>query len=205
MKFLPNPVETLEPQRLKPMSHPTWKYLTPGSLASSGIYTEKEIEELREHIMFPVEKSAVLNTFARGYTGQDIDQETMSLYHLMDEQTLDKIAQSTMGKIWDGFMTFGSISAGILMIFVILFIIKTIADAIIRGIAMHSAYGCSIYLFAALWDSIATLLLQRAPKTQNKDETAPSEDESRGTNATPNPIRTTISFPDPSIYASPIL
>jgi len=46
----------------------SWEYFTPGPLAVSGIYSEKDIEKLRDicfHIMFPAEKPALLNTMAR--------------------------------------------------------------------------------------------------------------------------------------------
>ncbi|KAL6421669.1 hypothetical protein ACFW04_014484 [Cataglyphis niger] len=65
-KLTPKPIDTLPPTIMKPLTKPTWKYVSPGSLATSGIYTETDLEELRDHIMFPAERPAVLNTVARG-------------------------------------------------------------------------------------------------------------------------------------------
>ncbi|XP_070516639.1 uncharacterized protein [Cardiocondyla obscurior] len=58
-------VRETTPQQLQPMTSLTWKYLTPGSLATSGIYSQADIDKLRNHIMFPAEKPALLNSMAR--------------------------------------------------------------------------------------------------------------------------------------------
>jgi len=44
---LPHPqIRQLPPQQLTPMTTLSWEYLTPGPLAVSGIYSEKDIEKL---------------------------------------------------------------------------------------------------------------------------------------------------------------
>ena len=59
------PIEVRSPNQLKPETKMDWHYQNPQNLASSGIYSEKDLASLRETIMFPIEKSAVLNEFAR--------------------------------------------------------------------------------------------------------------------------------------------
>ncbi|XP_071573424.1 uncharacterized protein [Temnothorax nylanderi] len=54
------------PAIIKPNSKPTWQYNDPGPLAASGIYTNSELENLRDQIMFPAERNGILNTMARG-------------------------------------------------------------------------------------------------------------------------------------------
>jgi len=60
----------------------------------SRIYSSDDLDHLRNHIMFPVEKSFVLNTIARSneamHTGRKYRQ---SMLNLLDEKSLDKIAQ----------------------------------------------------------------------------------------------------------------
>jgi len=58
IQITPHPqVRQLPPQQLTPMTTLSWEYhLTPGPLAVSGIYSEKDIEKLSDHIMFPAEK-----------------------------------------------------------------------------------------------------------------------------------------------------
>ncbi|KMQ82786.1 hypothetical protein RF55_21878 [Lasius niger] len=69
-KLTPRPVDTMPLIIMKPLTKSTWKYSSPGSLATSGIYTENDLEELRDHIMFPAERPAVLNNIARGVMGR---------------------------------------------------------------------------------------------------------------------------------------
>ncbi|KAL2737596.1 hypothetical protein V1478_001682 [Vespula squamosa] len=66
-----------------------------------------------EFIMEPIEKPAILDTLARGISGKQISTGKISLYNIMDEDSLDKIAASTgTERLWEAFVTFGSASAG---------------------------------------------------------------------------------------------
>lgn len=170
IQLSPEPqVRQLPPQQLKPLGQLTWKYLTPGPLAVSGIYSEKDIERLREHIMFPAEKPALLNSIARGLTGHSFDPNTVSIYKMLDEDALNKIAESAASRVWRGFMSFGSATAGIFGIFLVIRLIKIIIDTTIHGYALHTAYGCSMHLLGALWSSITHLLLHLARGPVDKD------------------------------------
>jgi len=40
----------------QPLTRPAWKYVSPSGLAASGIYSGEDLDRLRDHIMFPVEK-----------------------------------------------------------------------------------------------------------------------------------------------------
>jgi len=70
-----------------------------------------------------MEKPSILNTIARGAMGQRIP-ESISMMNLLDEQSLDKIAESAGTHLWRGFITFGSANAGILAVFIIVQLIK---------------------------------------------------------------------------------
>ena len=47
-KFLPKPTEGVEPTTIQPSFQATWEYISLASLATSGIYTEKDLEDLRD-------------------------------------------------------------------------------------------------------------------------------------------------------------
>lgn len=113
---------------LQPMTSLTWKYLTPGLLAVSGIYSQNDIERLREHIMFPAEKLALLNSVARGITGHSFNFDGISMYNLLNKASLNKIVDNTASRIWNGFVTYGSATAGVFGMFLIIRLIKTIID-----------------------------------------------------------------------------
>ena len=159
------PSETLPPPTIQPLTKPTWSYVSPGHLATSGIYTENDLDRLRNHIMFPVEKPAILNVIARGAMGQTVPAGSISISSLLDEASLDRIAQNTSRRIWSGFMDFGSASAGILAIIIILRLAKLVVDTIIHGYALHSIYGWSLHLLGALWASVTSLLLHLGKAT----------------------------------------
>lgn len=164
-------VRQLSPQHLKPMAALTWRYLTPESLAISGIYSETDLEKLRNHIMFPAEKPALLNAIARGLTGHSMNIDGISVYNLLDEASLNKIVESTASRIWKGFINFGSTTAGLVGIFMIIHLIKLVIDTVIHGYALYTVYGCSLHLHEALWSSLANLLLHLALLLRNLETT----------------------------------
>lgn len=122
--------------------------------------------------MFPVEKSSMLNTLAQGAMGHPIPSGSVSLYNMLDDGTLEKIAESAGKRLWHGFITFGSASAGVLAIILLIRLAKLVVDSIIRGYALHSIYGWSIHLLGAIWSSITHLLLHLGTQrgTQQRDQ-----------------------------------
>ncbi|EFN65203.1 hypothetical protein EAG_10155 [Camponotus floridanus] len=129
-KLSPKPSETMAPPTIQPLTKPTWKYVSPSSLATSGIYSDEDIDRLRDHIMFPMEKPSMLNTIARGAMGQEIPAGSLSLANLLDEESLNQIAENAGARLWKTFITFGSASAGVLAIFMIMKFMKLIIDTI---------------------------------------------------------------------------
>jgi len=87
---MPKPVETLAPTIIKPLIKPTWKYISLGAFATNGIYSQEDLEELKYHIMFPAERSAVLNTVARGIMGQSTLLYGGSISNLIDKVSIEK-------------------------------------------------------------------------------------------------------------------
>jgi len=53
-KFMPKQVKTIAPTIMKPSTKPSWRYISPG--ATSGIYSQVDLEEFKDHIMFPAER-----------------------------------------------------------------------------------------------------------------------------------------------------
>lgn len=181
-RFLPKPIESLTPPIIQPLTRPTWKYVSPAHLATSGIYTSEDLERLRDHIMFPVEKPAILNNIARGASGQTLPPGTIGLSTLLDEKTIEEISKTAGRRIWEHLITFGSASAGIMAIFIILRFIKLIIDTLVHGYALHTAYGWSLHLLGAVWSSIAHLLLHIAPSSP-ADKENPIDGEPTATTA----------------------
>jgi len=97
-RLTPIPELSLPPTTMKPMTKPSWHYNDPGSLEASGIYTNTELENLREHIMFPAEKNEILNTMARGTKGEPTISQGISLSHLFRMKILYRKSPKTHGR-----------------------------------------------------------------------------------------------------------
>jgi len=78
-RSMPRLVETIPPPNIQPLTRPTWKYVNPAFLATSGIYSSNDLECLKSHIMFPVEKPSMLNIIAGGAMGQRIPEGSISM------------------------------------------------------------------------------------------------------------------------------
>jgi len=204
-RLMPRPQETAAPSIIQPLTKPTWKYVSPSSLATSGIYTNEDLDRLRDHIMFPMEKPSMLNTIARGAMGREIPAGSVSMLNLLDEKSLDQIAENAGQRLWKGFITFGSASAGVIGIFIIIRLIKLVVDTIIHGYALHSIYGWSLHLLGAVWTLVTNLLLYIGAPNQRTDSK-----NRRPTKTPPKPIPRNLPSdrgttpPDPKTHKSEV-
>jgi mannose/fructose/N-acetylgalactosamine-specific phosphotransferase system component IID len=89
----------------------------------------------------------------------------------MVETTLTTIARNTASKLWNGLIEFGTISAAILGIFIILKLIKTVVDIVIQGYQLRETYECRIALLGAICGSVTHLLLYIKRKHNTEDQT----------------------------------
>ncbi|KAL7304775.1 hypothetical protein TKK_0003003 [Trichogramma kaykai] len=148
---------------------PAWKYISPESLAIGGIYSEKDTKKLRDLIVFPLERGAIMNTILRGAVGQQVNTEGISISPFITEKILNTIATNTWNRVYAGFVSFGTLSAGILGVFMLFRAIKLIVDTTIHSYALYTIYGWSIHLLGALWDSVTYLLLHIGQRRQHED------------------------------------
>ncbi|KMQ82618.1 hypothetical protein RF55_22357 [Lasius niger] len=100
--------------------------------------------------------------------GHPVDSDAVSVYNLLDEASLNNIAENAASRVWNRFVTFGFATAGVFGILVIVRIIKLLVDTAIHGYALHTAYGWSMHLFGAIWSSFTHLLLYLARGSVNK-------------------------------------
>ena len=78
---------------------------------------------------------------------------------LFNGDVIDKIAESAWRRFWTIFTSFGTTSAGLIGLIIIIRGIKLIVDTIIHGYALHRLFGWSLHLLGAFWDSVTNLLL----------------------------------------------
>lgn len=168
--MMPGPILAFPPEIMKPATKPTWTYKNINSLATSGVYTSAELDQLREHIMFPAERPAVLNTVARGLMGKSTAPQGGSFAKLLEGPELQKMMENAWKKMLESVVAFGNISAGLIGIIMIIRAIKLIIDTLIHGYALHTVYGWSLFLIGAIWDSVTNLLLHLKNGKNTEDE-----------------------------------
>ncbi|OAD46956.1 hypothetical protein WN48_06373 [Eufriesea mexicana] len=176
-KLTPQLSETINPPAPDPFATPRWHYEEPLSLATGGVYSEDEIENLREHIMFPVEKHSVLDNFAQGMNGNENARASLNIGNFLTETDIQRLTKSMAKKIWDRFFQIGTITSGFLGIFLIIRIIKLIINIILEGITLHQGYGWSVHLMAAVWTTLTNYIIRdrQEQKPSGSDEDAEVE------------------------------
>jgi len=102
--------------------------------------------------------------------GQRILEESISMMNLLDEKSLDKIAESTEIRLWKSFIIFGS---GVLAVLIIVWLIKLasiIIDTIIHGYALHLSIVAAFIFYPLYWSSVIHLLLHLGKGNQGEDQ-----------------------------------
>lgn len=160
LKLMPTPTVVKTPKVLKMDTKINWTSewdndLT--NLTKSGIHTMEELAGMSEQISFLMEHNVVEQIVSKQVTHNM--GGSASVKNFFNDHMLDVIAEGTWSKTWGKFIYFGDNCAGILGIFMFVSAIITIIDMCIHGRALHSSYGCSIYIFGALWDTLARILL----------------------------------------------
>ena len=129
-------------------------------------------------IMFPVEKPALLNNLGREMHGQPLHIKDAAILKLLNK-AVEHITNSAWQRMWQKFMTFGIVSAGIIAIIMILQFLKLIVNILIRGNTLHSVFGWSFYIVGAIFSSVSQFLLVRLqrepPPTSNSSESVGPE------------------------------
>ena len=128
------------------------------SLATSGIYTQQDLEKFEERLLFPMEKKSIMNTIAK-FTQSANSAKDDLMNNFLTEKTLTHIAESTWNKLLEKYEEYGAISSGIFMTIIIMQLTKMIVDLIIRGYTLQKLYGCSSHLFGAVFTSVTHLLV----------------------------------------------
>lgn len=88
MRLLPKAIDTNTPTVLNPETPVSWQYLF-----------SSQLNELREHLMFPAKQQSISNNAARTMLGRQQLDNGLSIINLLSEEALDRIAKSTSEKI----------------------------------------------------------------------------------------------------------
>lgn len=149
-----------KPLLLSPNSESKWTYKVPSQLGSTGIYTEEELSRFEKSLMFPGEKQSILNVIAQGVSGRAISNQGLSISKFVSVEDVQKIGDSILTKMWGIFSSIGRWTSGLLGIWVIYKLIKTIINTLINGHTLYSVFGFSFKLLCCIWTSLTTWALR---------------------------------------------
>ena len=146
---------------------------------------KKSLDRLHEHHIFNAEKPAIMETVARRISDNTRHDGSPDLSKLLDPEYISNIAHSVFSRLWSSFTRFGIAAAGILAIIMLFQMLKFVLDSLLRGYVLYTVYGWSSHLLAAVWSSLAHLLLSlmTSNATRSDPEAAhvPREGEAQST------------------------
>lgn len=136
------------------MKREGWEYISPSSLAKSGIYTEAELQALQQQILFPSERGAIANTIAKLIYHQDVDNQHLNFENLLTEDIVQSAFSKAMGKVQGFFSLVGQWSSALFGLFLVCQAIKFIIDTVAHGIMLHGILGLSWRLVAMFFGTL---------------------------------------------------
>lgn len=159
-KILLQPTETNPLQILLPSITLSWTYTDDKFLATNGIYSRKDIIQLKDRIMFPIEKPALVNNIVREMSGYNLQKQVISAQILKD-QSVSKLANRIWDHIMFKFLLFGTASAAVIGFIMVIHLIKIRFNLIVRGYTLYIVFGWSFRLLAACLSTLTSLLLHK--------------------------------------------
>ena len=98
---------------------------------------------------FSFRKTSSVEFFGREMTGKSTVNQGGSLLNLFNQEEIEQLAESAWLRLWQKFISFGTVSAGVIAVLMILQLLKMFIDAIIRCYTLHSIFGWSVHLLGA--------------------------------------------------------
>lgn len=156
---LPNVVK--EPLIMSPDNIKRWKYNDLTNLARSGIYTEEQLESIRETYLFPINKISVQDNMVQRALGKNLNSMSFNYDKLITPDTIRKYTTNLFNWSWRWLNNFGTFIASIIGIITIMQMIKYMLNVIFHLFTLYSLYGLSYKLCAALLSSLTTLFVTK--------------------------------------------
>lgn len=151
--------KTATPFSLSPVMVPTWSYSDAGLLATEGIYSSEDLDQLRRHLMYPSERRAIAQTVSAAINQDTYISDTSFFNHLITKEAVESLFNKFMNGLWGNAMTFGNIFSGIFGIMLIFKVLKWACDTVVHSKGLYENYGCGWQLMASSWDAMTTYFL----------------------------------------------
>lgn len=158
------------PQTMEPNNQNRWKYTSPGNLFKGGLYTQKDMLALQEHLFLPSERKAVTGIISRGMIGLTTDMQGTNFGKLIDEVTINVWFKKAAASMWHWFTLIGTVTSGLMGFYMIGKGIKFMIDTVIHGFLLYEIFGVSLKLMGALLDSITMYFIHKHHSKRKTDE-----------------------------------
>ncbi|EFA11706.2 hypothetical protein TcasGA2_TC001793 [Tribolium castaneum] len=157
--FSPHPGVGISPVTLTVDTEGHLPFNSIQSLGTGGLYTPQEIREAQQAMLFGFERTAISNILARKALGQPIESQGVSVLSMFTADEIEKLAETTLQKMWGWFSWIGNITSGMIGLYMIWRIFKWLLEVVINAIAIHRTHGWSFKLLASFWDSLTLWFL----------------------------------------------
>lgn len=147
-----------DPNKIQSSIESTWKYINPGNLANSGIYTLEAMEALRKQVMFSTERLAIGESIVFDSVHNTLSNNGVSFTRYIDENKILASVHNYMTSIYGWLVTFGSISSGAIGLYVIMKILVFVLDTIIHAYHLKMLYGWSWWILGMFCNSLTMCL-----------------------------------------------
>uniref|UniRef100_A0AAT9JFV2 Glycoprotein n=1 Tax=Blattella germanica chuvirus 1 TaxID=3133478 RepID=A0AAT9JFV2_9VIRU len=201
----PHPTPGLPPHILSPNSDLTWNYKSTKNLASSGIYTDNDMSNLRKQLIFPIERPAIENILVRQVSGQTVSDQGINTGAFFKPDLHEQITNSVTMRLWGWLGNIGqymSVIVGVIWCFKLLHYLFNVG---VNGAMLFATFGWGFRLIAALSESLSNCLLHRnllkkndADRSQRQSETLPTGTADSPSSVPPSPPAPTVALPGSS-------
>ena len=179
----PQPVQIVdEPTILRPAPDISLNFQKMKHIAGKGIFSLQDMRALQKSMLFSSERSAVNSYVANRILG-NAPKTSFDSINIFSASDLEKIADTTINKIWGWLSSFGLLSSGFLGILFIIQVIKYVFSVTLRVFHLHRELGCGIWILSAVWSSLANCILHENIKKRLPD----NEYHTRGDSPDPPP------------------
>ncbi|XP_063994521.1 uncharacterized protein LOC135172409 isoform X1 [Diachasmimorpha longicaudata] len=165
----PDPMKTPTPATFNPSLPIEWEYEKIENLATSGIYSETDMEKLRDRLLTRAEAATVMNNLVSAANGNELPAGTISMKHLLSREMVEEMTESAAYKTWEKLKIFGNTVSILIGIVTIIHVIIGIANVFIHGFTLHDAFGWSFRILGALFGGLTHYFIYRTRRNQTNN------------------------------------
>lgn len=159
VQMTPGPVQSLEPPYLSASDPDSWKYQPINHLLTSGIYSNKVLQDFSSRLLYPMEKAAIQNIIGGTTTGQQLDSQNLDFNPFVTPSMVEKIQATAAAKLWGWYNTLVTHASGFVGIFLIIRLILWLISFLLNCRALYGIFGFSFQLCGAVWSVITKHLM----------------------------------------------